>query len=94
MSSNIADFLFKIAWTYDVCYTVSGLCKSTKSTENEDYEDDPPLDEEDEEDEDAEDADNLGVTSPPPQILSLPMSIRVKEGDTVKLPCTVIHAGL
>ncbi|XP_032673698.1 lachesin-like isoform X2 [Odontomachus brunneus] len=70
---------------------VQGLCKSTKSTEDE-YEDDPPVDEEDEFDEDGEDADNLGVTSPPPQILSLPMSIRAIEGDTVMLPCTVIHA--
>jgi len=58
-----------------------------------DYEDDTPFDEEDEEDED-EEVDNTGNVEAPPQILSQTMSIRVKAGSTVILPCQVIHTGL
>lgn len=73
---------------------VSGLCKPTKSTEDENYEDDPPFDEEDDDDDDMDDADNLGVVDSPPQILSTAMSVRLLEGNTAMLPCTVVHAGL
>ncbi|XP_012527612.1 neurotrimin isoform X2 [Monomorium pharaonis] len=70
---------------------VQGLCKPTKSTEQLDYEDDdPPFTEDDEDDED-DDADNTGTFETDPQILSQPISLRVKAGSTVKLPCQVIH---
>ncbi|XP_077277932.1 lachesin isoform X2 [Temnothorax americanus] len=69
---------------------VQGLCKPTKSTEELDYEDDTPFDDEEEEDED-EEVDNTGTAEAPPQILSQAMSIRVKAGSTVKLPCQVTH---
>lgn len=71
---------------------ITGLCKPTKSTEELDYEGDTPFDDDDEEDED-EEADNTGTAEAPPQILSQPMSIRVKAGSTVKLPCQVMYTG-
>jgi hypothetical protein len=80
-----------------LCHAVSslitGLCKPTKSTEELNYEDDPPFEDDEEEDEDDE-TDNTGTAEAPPQILSQPISIRVKAGETVKLPCQVIHSGL
>lgn len=69
---------------------VQGLCKPTKSTEDLNYEDDTPFDEDNEEDED-EETDNIGTAEMPPQILSRAMSVRVKAGDTVILPCQVVH---
>ncbi|KYN20034.1 Neurotrimin, partial [Trachymyrmex cornetzi] len=48
------------------------------------------FDDDNEEDED-EEADNIGTAEMPPQILSHPISVRVKAGDTVILPCQVIH---
>ncbi|KAL6439135.1 hypothetical protein ACFW04_003829 [Cataglyphis niger] len=69
-----------------------GLCKPTKSTEDLEYEDDTPVDEDDEEAEEIED-DNLSTTADvQPQILSQRMSIRVKAGSTVVLPCQVMNA--
>lgn len=70
---------------------VQSLCKPTKSTEELNYEDDPPFEDDEEENEDDE-ADNTDISEAPPQILSQPMSIRVRAGDTVKLPCLVIHS--
>lgn len=72
-----------------ILLAVQGLCKPTKSTEDSDYEDDTPFDEDDEEDE--EEDDNVGGAEAPPQILSQGISIRVKAGSTVILPCQVIH---
>ncbi|KAM0735086.1 Neurotrimin [Formica fusca] len=72
-----------------ILLAVQGLCKPTKSTEDLDYEDDTPFDENDEEDE--EEDDNLGTAEVQPQILSQRMSVRVKAGSTVILPCQVIH---
>lgn len=74
-----------------ILFSVLGLCKPTKSTEDLDYEEDTPFDEEDEED---EEEDNNQGTEAPPQILSQRLSVRVKAGSTVILPCQVIHTGL
>jgi len=57
------------------------------------YEDDTPFDDDNEEDED-EETDNVGTAEMPPQILSRAMSVRVKAGDTVILPCQVVYTGL
>ncbi|KYQ49469.1 Neurotrimin, partial [Trachymyrmex zeteki] len=65
-------------------------CKPTKSTEDLNYEDDTPFDDDNEEDED-EETDNTGTAEMPPQILSRAISVRVKAGDTVILPCQVVH---
>ncbi|XP_029161634.1 lachesin-like [Nylanderia fulva] len=73
-----------------VPFSVLGLCKPTKSQEDFDYEDDTPVDEEDDENDEDED-DNLGTVEAPPQILSQRISLRVKAGSTVILPCQVIH---
>ncbi|CAL1674798.1 unnamed protein product [Lasius platythorax] len=72
-----------------ILLAVQGLCKPTKSTEDLDYEDDTPFEEEDEENE--EEDENLGPVEAPPQILSQRISLRVKAGSTVILPCQVIH---
>lgn len=71
-----------------ILLAVQGLCKPTKGTEDLDYEDDTPFDDDDEED---EEEDDLGTADAPPQILSERISIRVKAGSTVILPCQVIH---
>ncbi|KAL6265257.1 hypothetical protein P5V15_002038 [Pogonomyrmex californicus] len=64
------------------------LCKPSKSAEDPEYEDDTPIDEEDEDDEDDE---SDSTAEAPPQILSHGLSIREQAGNTVKLPCQVIH---
>lgn len=77
--------------SHTISVWIIGLCKPTKSTEELDYEDDTPFDEEDEEDEE-EETDNTDTDEP--QILSHGMSVRVKAGSTVVLPCEVVHTGL
>lgn len=78
---------------YSFFFSVLGLCKPTKSTEDFEYEDDTPVDEDDEEAEE-EDYNVSAADDVQPQIISQRMSIRVKAGSTVILPCQVMNAGL
>ncbi|XP_050456119.1 hemicentin-1-like isoform X2 [Cataglyphis hispanica] len=75
-----------------ILLAVQGLCKPTKSTEDVEYEDDTPIEGDDEEAEEIEDDNVSTAADVQPQILSQRMSIRVKAGSTVILPCQVMNA--
>ncbi|KAK2582619.1 hypothetical protein KPH14_004905 [Odynerus spinipes] len=71
---------------------VQGWCKPSKNFEDLDYNEDVPADEDDDLPQGEDDGDSPDTIEEPPQITSVPKSIRVHAGSTVTLPCTTVNA--
>ncbi|XP_076619696.1 opioid-binding protein/cell adhesion molecule homolog [Colletes latitarsis] len=73
-----------------ILFAVHAWCKPAKSNEGVNYsDDDPPPDYNDD---DTADDNDPGSIEEPPQIMSKPESIRVRNGSTIWLPCLVKNA--
>lgn len=71
---------------------ITAWCKPAKSSESVDYiEDDPPSDYND--DDTIDNEDDTGALEEPPQIISKPQSIHVRNGGTIYLHCLLKNAG-
>ncbi|XP_003394043.1 opioid-binding protein/cell adhesion molecule homolog [Bombus terrestris] len=74
-----------------ILFAVQAWCKPAKSSESVDYiEDDPPSDYND--DDTIDDEDDTGALEEPPQIISKPQSIHVRNGSTIYLHCLLKNA--
>ncbi|XP_012135157.1 neurotrimin [Megachile rotundata] len=81
---------FKFIGLLVVLLLAQAWCKPAKSSDSVDYSDDDPADYND--DDTVDDDDDGSDSEVPPQIMSRPESIRVRNGSTIWLPCNTKNA--